>query len=658
MRFLDRPLARMLPGLLALLLASLPGEAQACLGAGGAVCGVTDSCCSGLSCVAGVCIDLPDTCQGEGALCTASSQCCGDRVCQLGSCRTQRQAGETCGPLAPCEDPLVCDFSTDGITLRCRHDPPVYGEACSVFVPCDDGLACTALTTQRCVHSPARDGEFCDAAAPCGDRLFCEPFSQTCEPVLGVGDYCDPILDKCADGLVCLPCEQKIEEGCYGDGACFPNLDIDRQAFSEQECLDIYDPLLHHDVMLRPPDNGRKVVTYGTGRQIVGVFGATEEIGAAYDSEGRYGCFKTLCFGLETDVEIAGFTSIGNYVGWNNLKGASQAAVVEAGQGVNFSLVRISAPDQDPVFGELGGVEEAWSLGISGSPIPASIGAYLCDTEVVGVVGNEPPTARCADAQVCADALTCEAASASIDDGSDDPDGDPITLAHSPPGPHAIGDHQLTLTVSDTSGDSDSCSAGLTVDDCTAPELVCPPDVAAECAANGATTLDPGDATASDCTATSVSDPGPASYPLGTTDVSFTASDAFGNESSCTTQVTVVDTTPPLITSLTASPALLWPPNHKLSTITVSVEASDACDPAVQCGIVSVASDEPDAGLDEDDLPGDIQAIGGISVQLRAERSSDGAGRRYGITVECADATGGGATRATTQVLVPHDEGG
>jgi len=82
---------------------------------------------------------------------------------------------------------------------------------------------------------------------------------------------------------------------------------------------------------------------------------------------------------------------------------------------------------------------------------------------------NEPPVAKCKDVTVSADA-NCEA-NASIDNGSSDPDGDPITISQSPSGPYPLGDTEVTLTVTDDKGESSTCTATVTVIDDTAPEI-------------------------------------------------------------------------------------------------------------------------------------------------------------------------------------------
>lgn len=144
-------------------------------------------------------------------------------------------------------------------------------------------------------------------------------------------------------------------------------------------------------------------------------------------------------------------------------------------------------------------------------------------------------------------------------------------------------------------------------------------------------------------------------FPLGTTIVGLSASDAAGNTATGSFKVTVRDTTPPTIASVTPSQATIWPPNHKMVPIHVAVDATDAVG-VVSEKIVSVTSSEPDNGLGDGDTPNDIQITGDLTVNLRAERSGTGTGRTYTITVEARDAAGNASTKSCT-VFVPKSHG-
>jgi hypothetical protein len=125
----------------------------------------------------------------------------------------------------------------------------------------------------------------------------------------------------------------------------------------------------------------------------------------------------------------------------------------------------------------------------------------------------------------------------------------------------------------------------------------------------------------------------------------FKVIDAFGQYDESTTHVSVVDTTPPTIKSVTASPNRLWPPNHRLVPVTVSVSVSDICDAAPTCQIISVSSNESSDGLGDGDTAPDWLVTGNLTVDLRAERSGTGAGRVYTIKVQCTDSSGNATTK-------------
>jgi hypothetical protein len=146
-------------------------------------------------------------------------------------------------------------------------------------------------------------------------------------------------------------------------------------------------------------------------------------------------------------------------------------------------------------------------------------------------------------------------------------------------------------------------------------------------------------------------------YSLGDTAVTLTGTDSRDAMSSCEATVKVVDTTPPSISSVTASPNILWPANHKMVPVAVGVTVTDACDANVAngCTIVSVTSNEPINGLGDGNTEPDYEITGNLTLNLRTERSGKGNGRIYTVGVACADASGN-SSMSTVAVTVPHDQ--
>ncbi len=78
----------------------------------------------------------------------------------------------------------------------------------------------------------------------------------------------------------------------------------------------------------------------------------------------------------------------------------------------------------------------------------------------IGATSNTAPIALCQDITINVDE-NCEGA-VNIDNGSYDPDGDPITITFDPEGPYPVGDTEVTMTVSDGELE-DQCIATVTV---------------------------------------------------------------------------------------------------------------------------------------------------------------------------------------------------
>jgi hypothetical protein len=205
------------------------------------------------------------------------------------------------------------------------------------------------------------------------------------------------------------------------------------------------------------------------------------------------------------------------------------------------------------------------------------------------------------------------------------------------------------------------------------PSISCPEPVTGECGSNTVVQVEVGSPTGSALTVvwslngvavktnqvpagtppTSTNVMFSAQLPTGTNMVQVTATDSSGVPASCGTTVTIVDTTAPTITKVSASPSVLWPPNHKMVTVTISATAKDTCGSATW-KITSVKSNESVNGRGDGNTSPDWQITGNHTVSLRAERSGNGSGRIYTITIEASDASGNTSSPQTVTVKVPH----
>jgi hypothetical protein len=221
----------------------------------------------------------------------------------------------------------------------------------------------------------------------------------------------------------------------------------------------------------------------------------------------------------------------------------------------------------------------------------------------------------------------------------------------------ALGTTTVNCTATATTGNT-SGSFHVTVVDTTPPTLHLPSTITAEATgpSGAAVTYS---ATATDLVDGSVTVTcdhlSGSTFPLGTTTVQCSATDAHNNTAHGSFTVIVQDTTPPTIVSITASPSNLWPPNHSMHDVTVTVIATDLVDPSPTSHIVSVTSNQPDNGTGDGDTAGDIVITGPLTVQLRAERSQ-GITRVYTITIASTDFSGNSAF-GTVKVTVGDSRG-
>ncbi len=254
----------------------------------------------------------------------------------------------------------------------------------------------------------------------------------------------------------------------------------------------------------------------------------------------------------------------------------------------------------------------------------------------------------------------------------------PVGVSSDAPALFPLGDTVVTFTATDAAGNVATTTATVTVVDTTAPLFGATTPITLECTDPAGTpgavpTPEANDACDGPVAVTSDA---PSLFPHGDTVVTFTATDAAGNVATATTTVTVADTTPPIVGSASADPHSLWPANHKMVAVTITLEAGDACTPVDALTIVAAGtSDQPDDPKGKGKHAGDVNGADGFTspvdisaafafdpssgafaatIDLRAER--EGGGRVYTVSGVVRDASGNEAP-FQVQVFVPQSQG-
>lgn len=284
----------------------------------------------------------------------------------------------------------------------------------------------------------------------------------------------------------------------------------------------------------------------------------------------------------------------------NNPFNATQASNQGTVSGSNFAPV----PTDDP------------STGAFGDPTLTQVGV--------------PATISCpADINVNTDAgqFSASVAFAVTAAGTPNPTVDCKVGATSITSPHTfpVGTTAVQCTATNGVGAPASCSFNVTVNDNQAPVVNCPPDVAASAAPNscdasvnvGTPSVVDNDPSVTASGTRSDAQPLSATYPVGTTTITWTATDAAGNSGSCQQTVTVADATAPVITL--NGPAATTVECHT-SFADPGANASDNCGGSVP-----------------------VTAAGSVNVNVPGN---------YAVTYNATDAAGNAAAPVTRTVTV------
>jgi probable HAF family extracellular repeat protein len=223
------------------------------------------------------------------------------------------------------------------------------------------------------------------------------------------------------------------------------------------------------------------------------------------------------------------------------------------------------------------------------------------------------------------------------------------------------GTHPVTVTVTDASGNITTCSTVFNVVDVTPPVIRYPEEIfrraRTNCQAAVPNLVERVKAT-DNCTPANqlliTQEPAVGTLvEVGTHNVQVTATDLAGNSSVENVRLVVADVAAPSITSVTSSHEMLRPVDGRMVPVTLSVVATDNCDPNPVARIVSVVSSQPTTGVNDTTTP-DWVVTGDLTLSVRAENSSLRAARVYFVLVAISDASGN-TTYRSVWIRVPRN---
>jgi uncharacterized protein (TIGR03118 family) len=109
----------------------------------------------------------------------------------------------------------------------------------------------------------------------------------------------------------------------------------------------------------------------------------------------------------------------------------------------------------------------------------------------------------------------------------------------------------------------------------------------------------------------------------------------------------------PVISGVSASPNILWPPNNKFVSVAIGYTVADDCDAAPSCSLSVTAAD---SGGGINNTADSSVVLNAHTVELLASRNGGGDGRVYNIQIACTDKLPL-SSNASVAVMVPHDRG-
>lgn len=204
-------------------------------------------------------------------------------------------------------------------------------------------------------------------------------------------------------------------------------------------------------------------------------------------------------------------------------------------------------------------------------------------TAVVTIADTIPPVAVCQDVTLALDGSgNATLTPGQVDNGSSDNQGiGSLALSQTNFTCADLGSNTVDLIVTDVGGNTDTCTANITIEDNTAPNAICQDvTVILDGAGNGtlgAAQVDNGSTDNCGISSITISDTSFTCADAGVNTVTLTLTDGEGNTANCTAQVTVIDTVAPTAICQDLTLNLVSSGNVSITTADIDNGSSDLC---------------------------------------------------------------------------------
>ena len=209
----------------------------------------------------------------------------------------------------------------------------------------------------------------------------------------------------------------------------------------------------------------------------------------------------------------------------------------------------VTVTNNAPTAFPLGATTVTWTV-VDGS------GNTATATQTVTVTDNVNPTITAPAAVAATTNTGCTATGVLLGTPVTNDNCSVASVTNNAPSSYPVGTTTVIWTVVDGSGNTATATQTVTVTDNVNPTITAPAAVAVNadqglCTASGVSLGTP--STADNCAVASVTNNAPATFPVGTTTVTWTVVDVNGNTNTATQSVTVTDTQAPVISGTPAS---------------------------------------------------------------------------------------------------------